>query len=64
MRLTDESCEAYRRIYKEEMGEDITLDEAREMAARILNLYELITQPLPGETGYREPGTYERRIWS
>jgi hypothetical protein len=41
----------FRRLYKEACGEEIAMEEAREMASRSLMLYELLYSPLPGEAG-------------
>jgi len=41
----DEFIEIYERVYKER----ISRDDAREMANRLLTLYEILAQPLPGE---------------
>ena len=40
MRVTDEQCEELRRLYLEEQGRELTLDEAREMLSRMLFLVE------------------------
>ena len=50
MRPSDEGVEEFRRIYKELYGENIDVDAAREMASRVLTLYELLARPLPEET--------------
>jgi len=47
--LPDESVEEFRTIYKKCYGEDISADDAREMARRLLMLYELLAKPLPEE---------------
>lgn len=53
MLLTNEDCEEFRKVYKEDTGEDITIEQAREIASRLLELYRLLARPLPGET--RQP---------
>lgn len=40
MRITDEECEELRRLYLEHEGVKLTLDEAREMLARLLELFQ------------------------
>ncbi len=40
MRVTDEQCEELKRLYLEEEGVSLTLDEAREMLSRIAVLVE------------------------
>jgi excisionase family DNA binding protein len=49
MRISDERIEDLRRIYKEAYGEEIAVADARAMAHRLLALYRLLIQPLPGE---------------
>jgi hypothetical protein len=48
-KVSDERLEELRRIYKETYGEEITPQEASEMAHRLLALYELLLRSLPGE---------------
>ena len=50
MRPSDEGVEEFRRLYEELYGEEIDVDAAREMASRVLTLYELLARPLPEET--------------
>jgi hypothetical protein len=47
MQISDDRLEEFRRIYKEATGEEITLEEAREVAQRLVTLYKLLAQPLP-----------------
>jgi hypothetical protein len=49
MMLTDEDVQAYKRVHEEEFGELISDDEAREIATRVIQLYEILIQPLPEE---------------
>jgi hypothetical protein len=49
MRISDDRIEDFRRIYKEAYGEEIAVADARAMAHRLLALYRLLMQPLPGE---------------
>ena len=49
MRPSEAGVEEFRRLYKEGTGKDISLDDAREMARRVLTLYELLARPLPEE---------------
>jgi hypothetical protein len=49
MQISEEAIEEFVLIYKEEYGEDISRAEASEMAHRLLTLYELLAQPVPGE---------------
>ncbi len=47
MELTPQDIEEFKAAYKEAFGEDITDDEAREMAQRVLRLYELLSEKPP-----------------
>ncbi len=48
--ISDERIEEFQRIYKKVYGEEITIAEARAMAHRLIALYRLLMQPLPGES--------------
>ena len=48
MEVTPEALEEFKRIYRKEFGEDISDDEALEMAQRVLMFFSLIYRPLPG----------------
>lgn len=48
MQITDERIKAFREAYKKAYCEEITTAEAREMASRLLALYQLLARPLPG----------------
>ncbi len=50
MEIDKESLEEFKKIYKEEFGEELTDAEAREMAQRVLRLYELLAG-IPPEGG-------------
>ena len=47
--ISDERIEEFRRIYKRAYGEEISVGDARIMALRLVMLYRLLMQPLPGE---------------
>jgi hypothetical protein len=49
MRISDERIEEFRHIYKEAYGQEISIGDARAMAHRLLALYRLLMQTLPGE---------------
>ena len=49
MEVSDEELEEFRRTYKKEYGEKLSVDEAREMAQRLLVLMDLLIRPLPKE---------------
>ncbi len=48
--ISDERIEEFRRIYKRVYGEEISVGDARIMTLRLITLYRLLMQPLPGET--------------
>ncbi len=47
MRIGPEATEEFKKIYKEEFGDDLTDDQAQECALRVLRLFQLLLQPLP-----------------
>ncbi len=49
MDLTDEEVQEYKHLHEKEFNETISDAEAREIASRLLLLYELLAQPLPSE---------------
>jgi hypothetical protein len=49
MMLTPEEIEEFRKIYKEETGEDLHPDEAAEVARRAIHIFTLISRRLPSE---------------
>jgi hypothetical protein len=49
MQISDDRLAELQRIYKDEYGEDITIEEAREIAQRLLTLYGILMRPLPGD---------------
>jgi hypothetical protein len=53
--VSPERLEEFRRIYKETYGEEISAGEASAMAHRLLALYKLLSQPLPGEVEKPSP---------
>ncbi len=50
MRISDEALAELQTIHRESYGENVSLDEAREMGQRLLTLYRLVMQPFPGES--------------
>ena len=48
--VSSDRLEEFRRIYSNAYGEEISIEEARAMTHRLLGLYKLLAQPLPGET--------------
>jgi hypothetical protein len=55
MQTSDGRIEELRRLYKEGYGKEISVAEAREIADRLLALYQVLKQPLPVETGKQPP---------
>lgn len=47
--ISDARIEDFRQAYKKSYDEDISIEEAREMALNVRLLYELLARPLPGE---------------
>ncbi len=61
MHISDERLEEFRRIYKVAYGDTISVADARAMAHRLLALYRLLMQPLPGEKNAQPPPLREPR---
>lgn len=49
MAITKERLQEFMRLYEEECKEQISEDEAREMTFRLVELYQLLAEPLPSE---------------
>ena len=49
MQISDERLKEFQEAYKKDFGEDISIEEAREIASRLIDLYQLLAQPLPNE---------------
>ena len=47
MRLSSKAIADFKRIYKEEFGEDLTDDKAEECAFQLLSLFDLLFRPSP-----------------
>ncbi len=47
--VSEEKLGEFMEIYREEFKETLTHAEAREMTRNLLELYQLVYQPLPGE---------------
>ena len=47
MDITPTRLHEFQEAYKKDFGENISLDEAREMLTRLVTFYELLLQPLP-----------------
>jgi hypothetical protein len=49
VKLTEEDVDKLIKAWTEESGELISREEAREMGNRVIQLYEILLRPLPGE---------------
>lgn len=49
MHITDDSIQEFIAICRKEYDHDISTEEARVLAMRLLLFYELISKPLPSE---------------
>ena len=49
MRLSESAIEEFRTIYRRTYGEDISVAEASEIGQRLLDFFDLLRQPYPGE---------------
>lgn len=47
MRVQDEHIKQFITVYRQEYGETITEDQAREMLYYLFALYEVVARPLP-----------------
>lgn len=47
--LSREAIAEFKQIYKDEFGVDLTDDEVREIAMRLLRFFGILHKPLPGE---------------
>lgn len=50
MRIPDEAIDEFIEIYKEEYGEEISLNEANEMMRRMLTLYSMLARRMPNKS--------------
>ena len=49
MQLSDKAIKEYIEIYKTDFGEELSIEEAREIASGLVALYEVLCRPLPAE---------------
>jgi len=52
--LSREAIEEFRAIYKDEFGVELSDDEVKEIATRLLRFFGILHKPLPGK---QNPGT-------
>ncbi len=55
MLLTDADIEEFRAIWREEFGEEITVDQARHEAMLLLEIYAALDEPLPSAQAGQVP---------
>ncbi len=55
MSLTESDIDEFIQLVKEETGKDITLEEARDEANRMLSLFKAIYRPIPKTSDGRNP---------
>ena len=51
MEFSNEALKNFQAIWKRDFGESITADEARHHGARLVELFTLLSRPLPSEQG-------------
>ncbi len=49
MPITEDRLKEFIRLYEEETGKGIEIEEAREIASRLVELYMMVAEPLPSE---------------
>jgi hypothetical protein len=54
VRINDKALEEFIKLYAEESGETLPVDEAREVASNLLEIYLLLLQPTPKERAAME----------
>lgn len=54
MQFSPERLQELIQIHKDECGEELTVEEASEMGARLVELFTLLARPLPSERAARE----------
>lgn len=47
IRLSDKAIKEYQAIYREEFGEELSVEQAQEQGLRLLRLFRILVQPLP-----------------
>ena len=58
--LPPEAIKELKAIHKEESNEEISDEEALEMGLRLINLFRVIYQPIPGENNEFKKSKKER----
>lgn len=50
MQLNDQDIAEFQEAYRKAFDENVAAPEAREMASRVLQLYDVLSAPLPDES--------------
>ena len=48
--LSREAIDAFKAIYRDEFGQELSDDEVMEMAMRLLRFFGILQEPLPADT--------------
>lgn len=62
MRLSDQAVREYIQLYKADFGEEVTLEEGREIATRLLALYRIFSKPVPAKRPMLPDGPVELNL--
>jgi hypothetical protein len=54
VRITEQALDEFIKLYAEEFGETLSVDEAREVASNLLELYTLLLRRTPKEQAAME----------
>ncbi len=49
MQISEERLQEFGRLWKDEFGEELSVEQARHEAALLLELYSALAEPLPSE---------------
>lgn len=61
MQVDDEAIREYLDLYRQDFGAELSFERAREIATRLVTLYEMLARPIPRELSKR-PFPLEDRI--
>jgi len=51
MHLSKEAIEEFRQIYKQEFGEEISVEKADQLGTSLIDLFKIICKKIPEESG-------------
>lgn len=57
MQISDEAIKEYIQIYKDDFGEELSMEQAREIGTRLVELYLVLSRPLPQRAPLPPPGS-------